>query len=288
MRNKILQEFSLFAELSKIKIPFAVTVSALTGYLVFNEMLDLTAFFLICGVFLLSAGSAALNQFQEYRYDAIMHRTRNRPIPSGRLSVEKTFIFSSILSISGVAILYFGTNLTATIIGLITLVWYNAIYTPLKRRTVFAVLAGAFVGAFPPMIGWTAAGGFVFAPEILLISLLLFLWQVPHFILLLLKYGNDYEIAGFVSLTTFFTENGLKQLIFIWILATASAVIVIPVAGVVSSKIIIFALLISTAWLVVSFYFILRQQSVNLKLAFLQMNVFLLLVLILFSVDSLI
>lgn len=280
--------FSLFAELSKIKIPFAVTVSALTGYLVFNEMLDLTAFFLICGVFLLSAGSAALNQFQEYRYDAIMHRTRNRPIPSGRLSVEKTLIFSSILSISGVAILYFGTNLTATIIGLITLVWYNAIYTPLKRRTVFAVLAGAFVGAFPPMIGWTAAGGFVFAPEILLISSLLFLWQVPHFILLLLKYGNDYEIAGFVSLTTFFTENGLKQLIFIWILATACAVIVIPVAGVVSSKIIILALLISTAWLVVSFYFILRQQSVNLKLAFLQMNVFLLLVLILFSVDSLI
>jgi len=287
MRNKILQKFSLFAELSKIKIPSAVTVSALTGYLVFKEMLDLTAFFLMGGVFLLSAGSAALNQFQEYHFDAIMHRTRNRPIPSGRFSVKGTLIFSIILALSGITILYFATNLTATIIGLVTLVWYNVVYTPLKRKTVFAVLAGAFVGAFPPMIGWTAASGYLFDPVILLIASLLFIWQVPHFILLLLKYGKDYEIAGFASLTTFFTENGLKQLIFIWILATACAVVIIPVAGVISSKIIILALLLSSVWLVASFYFILRKQSVNLKMAFMQINIFLLLVLILFSLDSL-
>jgi protoheme IX farnesyltransferase len=288
MRNKILREFSLFAELSKIKIPFAVTISALTGYLVFKEMLDLTAFFLMGGVFLLSAGSAALNQFQEYRFDAIMHRTRKRPIPSGRFSVKGTLIFSIIMALSGITILYFGTNYIATIIGLITLFWYNAVYTPLKRKTVFAILAGAFVGAFPPLIGWTAAGGFVFDPEILLISALLFIWQVPHFILLLLKYGNDYEIAGFASLTTIFTEKGLKQLIFIWILATACAVVIIPVAGVISSKTITIALLLTSVWLVTSFYFILKKQSINLKIAFMQLNIFLLLVLILFSVDSLI
>lgn len=280
--------FSLFAELSKIKIPLAVTISALTGYLVFNEEFDPTAVFLTAGVFLLSAGSAALNQFQEYRFDAIMHRTRKRPIPSGRFSVKGTLIFSIILAISGVAILYFFTNLTATIIGLITLFWYNAIYTPLKRKTVFAILAGAFVGALPPMIGWTAAGGVAFDSVILLISSLLFVWQVPHFILLLLKYGNDYEIAGFASLTTIFTQNGLKQLIFIWILATACAVVIIPVAGVISSKIITIALLLSSVWLVASFYYILKKHSINLKMAFMQMNIFLLLVLILFSIDSLI
>jgi protoheme IX farnesyltransferase len=288
MRNKILQEFSLFAELSKIKIPLAVTVSALTGYLVYKEMLDMTAFFLIGGVFLLSSGSAALNQLQEHRYDALMARTRNRPIPSGRFSTKGTFIFSTLLISVGTILLFAGTNLTATIIGLVTLGWYNGLYTHLKRKTVFAILAGAFVGAFPPMIGWTAAGGHLSDPVILLIASLLFIWQVPHFILLLLKYGKDYEIAGFASLTTIFTQNGLKQLIFIWILATACAVVIIPVAGVISSQIIVLALLLSSVWLVVSFYYILRKQSVNLKMAFMQMNIFLLLVLVLFSVDSLI
>ena len=286
MRNKLHKSISLFAELSKIKIPLAVTVSALTGYLVFKQKFDTTALFLTAGVFLLSGGSAALNQLQEHRYDALMQRTRRRPIPSGRLSRAGTMLFTILLVFSGTALLYFGTNILATGIGLLTLVWYNAIYTPLKRRTAFAILAGAFVGAFPPAIGWAAAGGYILHPSILLISALLFIWQVPHFILLLLKYGKDYEIAGFASLTTIFTESGLRQLIFIWILATACAVIVIPVAGVVSSKIIIIALLISTAWLVVSFYALLRRQTINLKMAFMQLNLFLLLVLILFSLDS--
>ncbi len=286
MRNKLHKSISLFAELSKIKIPLAVTVSALTGYLVFKQKFDTTALFLTAGVFLLSGGSAALNQLQEHRYDALMLRTRRRPIPSGRLSRAGTMLFTILLVFSGTALLYFGTNILATGIGLLTLVWYNAIYTPLKRRTAFAILAGAFVGAFPPAIGWAAAGGYILHPSILLISALLFIWQVPHFILLLLKYGKDYEIAGFASLTTIFTESGLRQLIFIWILATACAVIVIPVAGVVSSKIIIIALLISTAWLVVSFYALLRRQTINLKMAFMQLNLFLLLVLILFSLDS--
>lgn len=287
MHNKLHKAISLFAELSKIKIPLAVTVSALTGYLVFKQKFDTTALFLTAGVFLLSGGSAALNQLQEHRYDALMHRTRHRPIPSGRLSRIGTLVFIILLVFSGTALLFFGTNHIATGIGLLTLVWYNAIYTPLKRRTVFAILAGAFVGAFPPMIGWTAAGGFVFDHAVLLISALLFIWQVPHFILLLLKYGKDYEIAGFASLTTIFTENGLRQLIFIWILATACAVIVVPVAGVITSKIIILALLISTAWLVVSFYYLLHRQTINLKMAFMQLNIFLLLVLIMFSLDSL-
>ncbi len=288
MSNRLIHTVKLFFELSKLKIPFAVSVSSLTGYLVFRGAIDFGALISTVGVFLLASGSAALNQYQEYRYDTMMQRTRRRPIPSGRFSAQGTLIFSILASAIGAAILLFGLNLTACLLGLLTLAWYNGIYTPMKRKTVYAVLAGAFVGAFPPLIGWTAAGGYVFATEILLIASLLFIWQVPHFILLLLKFGKEYEVAGFSSLTSHLTERQLKKLIFVWILATAFAVMIIPVAGVISSKIIIIALLISSSWLVFTFYFLMKKQEFNLRKAFIQINLFLLLVLILFSVDSLI
>lgn len=288
MSNKLKNSFKLFFELSKVKIPFAVSISSLTGYLVFSGAFDAGALVSTLGVFLLASGSAALNQYQEYRYDAMMQRTRQRPIPSGRFSANGTLVFSIIVSAIGAGILLFGSNLTACLLGLLTLLWYNGIYTPMKRKTAYAVLAGAFVGAFPPMIGWTAAGGYVFATEIILIASLLFIWQVPHFILLLLKFGKEYEVAGFSSLTSYLSEKQLKNLIFVWILATAFAVIIIPIAGVISSQIIIVALLISSIWLVVTFYLLMRKQEFNLRKAFMQINLFLMLVLLLFSVDSLI
>jgi protoheme IX farnesyltransferase len=288
MHNKINTSVKLFFELSKVKIPFAVSISSLTGYLVFSGAFDFGAFTSTLGVFLLASGSAALNQYQEFRYDGLMHRTRNRPIPSGRFSARGTLVFSILVSAIGTAILLFGSNLTACLIGLFTLLWYNGIYTPMKRKTAFAVLAGAVVGAFPPMIGWTAAGGYVFATEILLIASLLFIWQVPHFILLLLKFGKEYEVAGFSSLTSHFSEAQLKKLIFVWILATAFAVMIIPVAGVISSQIITLVLLVSSVWLIVTFYLLMIKQEFNLRQAFMQINLFLMLVLILFSVDSLI
>ncbi|MCF8364376.1 MAG: protoheme IX farnesyltransferase [Bacteroidales bacterium] len=288
MLSKIKKSLGLFAELSKIKIPFAVSISSLTGYLVYSGRFDMGALISTMGVFLLAGGSAALNQYQEYHLDAKMKRTQNRPIPSGRFSSLHTLIFSIIVSLTGALILLFGNNLTACLIGLLTLLWYNGIYTPMKRKTVFAVLAGAFVGAFPPMIGWTAAGGYVFDSAIVLIAMLLFIWQVPHFILLLLKFGPEYEVAGFSTLTTYFSEGQLKKLIFIWVLATAFAVMIIPVAGVISSGIIVAALLVSSFWIVYSFFVLMRKPQLNMRKAFMQINMFLLIVLILFSVDSLI
>jgi protoheme IX farnesyltransferase len=288
MTERIKTYFGLFAELSKIKIPFAVSISSLTGYLVYSGSFDVGALISTLGVFLLAGGSAALNQYQEYHLDARMNRTKNRPIPSGRFSSTNTLIFSIVVSLAGALILLFGNNLTAALIGLLTLLWYNGIYTPMKRKTVFAVLAGAFVGAFPPMIGWTAAGGYVFDTAIILIAMLLFIWQVPHFILLLLKFGPEYEVAGFSTLTSYFSEDQLKKLIFVWVLATAFSVMIIPVAGVISSGVITALLLASSVWIVYSFFVLMRKQQFNLRKAFMEINLFLMLVLILFSVDSLI
>jgi len=286
-KNSIKTWFSIFAELSKIKIPFAVSFSAFTGYVLFKGSLDAGLLISTVGVFLLASGSAALNQFQEFRFDTKMKRTQSRPIPSGRFSSINTLIFSVIFSLIGFLILLYGANITAGFIGLLTLLWYNGIYTPLKRKTVFAVLAGAFVGAFPPLIGWSAAGGNIFDKEILMIAALMFIWQVPHFILLLLKYGKEYEVAGFSVLTTYLSEKQLRKVIFVWILATASSVVIIPIAGIISSTVIIIILLVSSLWLVLTFYFLLRRQQMNLKLAFIQINLFLIFVLSLFTVDSL-
>jgi len=287
MLKSVKSSLGLFAELSKIKIPFAVSISSLTGYLVFKGQFDMGALISTIGVFLLAGGSAALNQYQEYHLDAKMKRTENRPIPSGRFSSTNTLIFSIIVSLTGALILLFGNNLTACILGLLTLLWYNGIYTPMKRKTAFAVLAGAFVGAFPPMIGWTAAGGYVFDTAIILIAMLLFIWQVPHFILLLLKFGPEYEVAGFSSLTSYFSEAQLKKLIFVWVLATAFSVMIIPVAGFISSGVIIAVLLVSSIWIVYSFFILMRKQQLNMRKAFMQINLFLMLVLLLFSIDSL-
>ncbi len=286
--QRIKSTLGLFAELSKIKIPFAVSISSLTGYLVYSGSFDSGAIISTLGVFLLAGGSAALNQYQEYHLDARMNRTKNRPIPSGRFSSTNTLIFSIIVSLIGALILWLGNNPTACLIGLLTLLWYNGIYTPMKRKTVFAVLAGAFVGAFPPIIGWTAAGGYVFDTAIILIAMLLFIWQVPHFILLLLKFGPEYEVAGFSTLTSYFSEAQLKKLIFVWVLATAFSVMIIPVAGVISSGVITALLLASSVWIVYSFFILMRKQQFNLRKAFMEINLFLMLVLILFSVDSLI
>lgn len=287
MLKSVKSSLGLFAELSKIKIPFAVSISSLTGYLVFKGQFDMGALISTIGVFLLAGGSAALNQYQEYHLDAKMKRTQNRPIPSGRFSSTNTLIFSIIVSLTGALILLFGNNLTACILGLLTLLWYNGIYTPMKRKTTYAVLAGAFVGAFPPMIGWTAAGGYVFDTAIVLIAMLLFIWQVPHFILLLLKFGPEYEVAGFSSLTSHFSEAQLKKLIFVWVLATAFSVMIIPVAGFISSGVIIAVLLVSSIWIVYSFFILMRKQQLNMRKAFMQINLFLMLVLLLFSIDSL-
>lgn len=288
MVSRIKSFLGLYAELSKIKIPFAVSVSSLTGYLVYSGSFDAGAVASTLGVFVLASGSAALNQYQEFRLDAKMKRTQNRPIPSGRYSSKNTLLFSIFVSLVGAAILLFGSNIMACLIGLLTLLWYNAIYTPLKRKSVYAVLAGAFVGAFPPMIGWTAAGGYIFDTSTILIAMLLFIWQVPHFILLLLKFGHEYELAGFKSLTSIFSSAQLKQLIFVWILATAFSVMIIPFAGVISSGVITLALLISSTWLILCFYFLMKKRPYDLRTAFIQINLFLIVVLILFSVDSLI
>jgi protoheme IX farnesyltransferase len=153
----------------------------------------------VAGTALVAGGAAALNQVYERDTDALMRRTRTRPLPDGRLTAADARVFGLLLSAAGLTLLGALTNLLATALALATLIVYLTVYTPMKRRSSMATLVGAVPGALPPLIGWVAshgqlnvAGGALF--------LIVFLWQIPHFMAISWLYRDDYRKAGFPML----------------------------------------------------------------------------------------
>jgi len=276
-------------ELTKVKITIAVTLSTLTGYILYAGIIDKTAIWASLGVFLLASSSAALNQFQERRTDALMNRTSKRPLPSGRISISNTFFVVISLFLAGSLILYFMTNETSLAIGLMTFVWYNLIYTPLKYRTVFALIVGSVIGALPPVIGFTAAGGSAIAPAIIFLAFFIYVWQVPHFILLLLLYGDDYKNAGLPVISTYYPEDRVKRIIFVWILGTMIVGFMLPFMCALEHLITTLLILLLSAALMFSMIGLLsKKRPFRVKRSFVLMNVYLVLVLALISVDRLV
>ena len=150
----------------------------------------------IIGTALVASGASALNQYIERDLDARMNRTRNRPIPDGRLIPGDALAFSLVISALGVTYLAIFTNLLTAGLGAFTLGSYVLIYTPLKTRTTWCTLIGAFPGAIPPLMGWTAAFGSIDRIGMSLFAIL-FLWQMPHFFAIAWMFTEDYARAGF-------------------------------------------------------------------------------------------
>ena len=197
-------------DIIKIKITVLVSFTTGLGYIIAANSFSITLLYVVLGIFFLACSSAALNHLQEKDFDALMQRTSNRPLPSGGTSSGFVFGVALFFIISGILILVLKVNYQSLIIGLNTLIWYNAIYTPLKRRSAFAVIPGSLVGALPPLAGFAAVEGFHFDIRILYISFYFFLWQIPHFWLLLLVYGEDYKQAGYPVLNEIFDGKKLK------------------------------------------------------------------------------
>ncbi|CAG1770553.1 heme o synthase [uncultured bacterium] len=215
------QTLTIVLTLVKIRITMLVAITTAFGYYSFMGDTGSRMIIAIAGVFLLACGSAVINHLQEFRLDALMERTKGRPIPSGKISSEGALLFSLFLVLTGSALLFFAIDWVAFLLGLTAFVWYNGIYTPLKRRTAFAVIPGSVIGALPPVIGWHAAGGSLLDPQILVIALFFFVWQIPHFWLLLLLFSKDYQAAGLPTLNKLFNDDQIARLTFIWTTATA-------------------------------------------------------------------
>ena len=262
--------------LIKFRVSIAVTFTAITTYIVYAETVDFKILWVVLGVFLLASGASALNEYQEHKYDALMKRTQNRPIPSGDLSPLQALIISWMFIIGGAAVLYFAFNTVTALLGLFNILWYNGIYTSLKRITAFAVVPGSLVGAIPAFIGWTAAGGYVFDSTIVFISFYLFIWQVPHFWLLMLKYGSEYEQAGFPTINTAVKPQSLNKIIFTWVLGTAFSSIIIPLFLVNISLpffLLVFVLNLSFIFLFIKLAFG-KEQTINFRKSFIGINVY--------------
>jgi protoheme IX farnesyltransferase len=151
------------------------------------------------GTALVAGGAAVLNQVYERETDALMLRTRLRPLPDQRVTPEEARTFGTLLAAGGIVLLSVSANALAALLALATLVVYLTVYTPMKRRSSRATLIGAVPGALPPLIGWTAASGSL-SPGGWSLFAIVFLWQIPHFMAIAWLYRDDYARAGFPML----------------------------------------------------------------------------------------
>ncbi len=190
-----------YAELTKPNVTALILMSTAVGFYL-GSVQGIKIILLIhtlIGTSLVASGTAALNEFWERDIDAKMLRTRQRPLPAGRMVPWKALCFGILLSVIGVLYLARETNLLASLLAALTLGSYLFLYTPLKKRTPLCTLVGAFPGAIPPLIGWVAARGeiTVFAG---ILCLILFLWQFPHFLAIAWMYREDYARGGIAML----------------------------------------------------------------------------------------
>jgi len=285
MKSKL----NILFELTKIRITSFVALTTALGFIIAAGEINSNLILPVIGILLLACGSAAINHYQERKTDAMMDRTKHRPIPSGKISPLNALIIALSLLVTGSVILFFAAGLLALSLGLLNLVWYNGIYTPLKRVNALAIIPGSLVGAIPPAVGWVAAGGYIFDPQIIIISFFFFIWQIPHFWLLLLIFGNDYKKAGFPTLTEIFNPNQLARITFIWIISTAVTSLLIPLFGVVKYPAVEYFLFAAGIWLTWNSFKLLKTSGrMPFAFAFREINIFALLVVIILSLDKLI
>lgn len=279
----------LIAELGKIRIALLVTMSSFAGYVLSSGKIDLYVLVPTSGVFLLALGSGAINQYQERDMDGLMHRTTHRPVPAGKISEQKALLIGFLLLLMGAFTLAVGTNLTALLLGLLTVIWYNGVYTYLKRVTALAVIPGSFIGSLPPLIGWASFQSNIFSSQPLVLALFFFIWQIPHFWLLLLNFGSEYSKAGFPSLTNILNETQLSRLTFMWIIATSVSVILFPLFGLGNSligRLLLFLLSILLIWRSTVLLHPVKQNSPFMG-AFKSINLFILAVMVILALDRL-
>ncbi|HEX8680102.1 MAG TPA: heme o synthase [Chthoniobacterales bacterium] len=192
------RSFADFAELVKARLTLLVLLTTAVGFYLgaAGEFAITALFHAVFGTALAAWGAAALNQWWERQLDALMHRTRERPLPAGRMSPRNALLLGALLSVAGVVYLAVTCNALSAWLAALTVVLYNFAYTPLKRISSMNTLVGAIPGAIPPVIGWAAARGEVGLGAWCLFAILFF-WQMPHFFALAWKYRGDYDRAGF-------------------------------------------------------------------------------------------
>jgi protoheme IX farnesyltransferase len=277
-----------YAQLCRAPLSLFAACSAGAGFFLGPHDFPIHALLPMTAVFLLACGASALNQYQEQDIDARMERTKGRPLPSGRLRPRQALAASITLIAGGQCVLTFTGSITGAALGFFAVLWYNGIYTGLKRVTAFAAVPGAVVGMVPPTIGWVTAGGAVTDPRLFVISFVFFLWQVPHFWLQVLLYGEEYERAGLPSLTRLLTKRQIARVTFAWIVSVAIASLALPLYGSVRSSLISGSCILLALWLIWSERSLAKREAPfsPSSVLFRNINIYLFLLMSLLSVDN--
>lgn len=266
-----------FAELVKARLTLLVLLTTAVGYYLgaASPINYVALFHAVFGTALAAAGAAALNQWWERRLDALMHRTRARPIPAGRMLPRNGLIVGSLLAIAGVAYLKIECNGLSAVLAAATIGIYIFAYTPLKRVSTANTLVGAIPGALPPMIGWAAASGRL-DPGAWSLFAILFFWQMPHFFAIAWMYREDYARAGFQMVSredATGTRSASQSVLFCIVLLLVSG---IPAfLGVVNSAYLLAELILNGAFIFVAMRFLRTQAAADARKLFLASIVYL-------------
>jgi heme o synthase len=279
---------SIFLDLTKARLTFLVLVTTFVGFCMgeagaWNWIM---LFHSMCGTGLLAAGAAVLNQYVERDLDLLMHRTKDRPLPSGQMKPADALLLGVALSVAGLLYLAFLVNILTSFLGVITLVSYIFVYTPLKTKTPLCTLVGAVPGAIPPMMGWTAATDSLGVGAWLLF-IILFLWQMPHFFALAQMYRDDYARGGFPMLSVVDPDGsrvGVQIVSHTFLLIPAS--IAPYFFGMTGSTYLVGAGILSVVFLVFGIIAAFKKSYANSKKLFLVSICYLPLMLILMVADK--
>lgn len=286
--NKQDSFLKVVSQLGKFRISAPVAFTTLAGYILSHGSFDRGIILPIAGIFLLACGASALNQIQEMKIDLRMRRTQNRPLPAGKISLTTAWMVTSFFFISGSLALLLGPGLLTFLVGITTFIWYNAIYTPLKKISAFAAVPGSVVGALPPLAGWVAGGGELTDFRALVLGFFFFIGQIPHFWLLLLKFGEQYEDAELPSLTRIFNADQIKRLTFIWIAAMGMVALAIPAFQITLQQWTAYAITVLSLLLVIYFIPLLnRKKEFRVGRSFVYINVYYLIIMLVMIFDSL-
>ena len=219
-----------FTEITKFRLSISVLFSSVAGYLLGAENIDFFVLFLLCvGGYAMVGASNVFNQIVERDLDALMDRTKDRPLPAGRMTVRSAFVLGVLLTVLGLGVLY-SINPVTAMFGAISIFMYVSLYTPLKTKTPLSVFVGAFPGAIPFMLGWVAATG-KFGIEPGTLFMVQFFWQFPHFWAIGWFLFDDYKKGGFYMLPNGKRDKGTAGQVFLYCIWTV-LVSLIPVLGI--------------------------------------------------------
>ena len=266
-----------YIELLKFHLCAYIALSSVFGHVMARQKISPESFFLGLCVFLLACGSAVLNNIQDREFDSFFQRTCNRSLPRKKVPVRHAAGMAGLLILIGLSGVLLVFGLIPALAGVAALISYNGLYTPLKKRSLLAILPGSLCGMLPPLLGWTAAGGNPLDSKIILLMLVFGLWQISHFFIILIKNGNASSACqAFPSFSKMFSETEIKLQTLIWTSLYSLSMLLSAIKG-FSNTPILFSMSFINAMIIIALVSAAMLKKDTLPSAFAAINLSLLL-----------